>query len=195
MDKELEITVKVNCSYEELNNELLEKGFEIKEIYELNDDYMIDSSININSIKKLEVLQKCILIRNIVGIKKMLLYKYKKYANNGDILVQGKVECPVEDIQKAKNFMEAINYKLLFNIYDKCIVYTNDQTELIVQLVNDKYIFIEMESKGEYINHEFDNIGEMIKHLDKYNLPYSKDSYFIKKAELILDEIKKNNIL
>ena len=29
----------------------------------------------------------------------------------------------------------------------------------------------------------------MIKELGSYNLPYSKDSYFVKKAEIILSEI------
>ena len=166
----------------------LNNSFIIKEEYELNDDYRIDSSINIDLLKKLEILRKCILVRDIVGIKKVLLYKYKKYADNGDILEQGKVECPIEDINKAINFMKSINYKHLFKIYDKCIVYANDKTELVVQLVNDKYIFIEMESKAEYINKEFNNIEDMIQNLEQYNLSYDKDSYYVKKAELILNE-------
>lgn len=188
MKKELEITVRVNCSYEKLHNELLNNNFEIKEEYELNDDYMIDNSVNIDSLESLEILKKCILVRDIVGIKKVLLYKYKKYADNGDILEQGKVECPIEDINKAINFMESINYKHLFKIYDKCIVYANDKTELVVQLVNDKYIFIEMESKSEHLNKEFNSIDDMIKNLEQYNLSYDKGSYFVKKAELVLNE-------
>ena len=37
MKKELEITVKVNCSYKELYKKLLDNGFSIKEEYEVND--------------------------------------------------------------------------------------------------------------------------------------------------------------
>lgn len=57
--------------------------------------------------------------------------------------------------------MKAIKYKELFNIYDKCIVYANDKTELVVQLVNNKYIFIEMKSKCQYIDKEYKSIDEL----------------------------------
>ena len=90
--------------------------------------------------------------------------------------------------------MKAINYKILFKIYDKCIVYANEFTELAVQLVNDKYIFIELEDRCNHINRFYNTIDEMKDDLDKYNLPYNKDNYFVKKAELILDEtLKKIN--
>ena len=55
----------------------------------------------------------------MVNIKKELLYKYKKYASNGDILEQGKVECPVTDIDKAVKFMESINYKKRGVLYEE----------------------------------------------------------------------------
>lgn len=37
-----EITVQVTCSYEELHNHLTNNKFEIKEEYQINDEYMID---------------------------------------------------------------------------------------------------------------------------------------------------------
>ncbi len=190
MKMELEITVLVNCSYENLHKSLLENNFEIKEEYYLTDDYMIDKNIDINKLDSLEILKKCILVRHIVGIKKVLLYKYKKYDDNKDILEQGKVECPVEDTDKAIKFMEALSYKKLFKIYDKCIVYANKTTELIVQLVNDEYIFIEMEDKCDHIDRKYVSIEEMKNDLDSYNLCYDKSNYFVKKAELMLSKIK-----
>lgn len=189
MKIETEITVLVNSSYDDLKNELEKNGFKIKEEYELKDCYMINDDIDLSQLSKLEILQKCILVRDIVNIKKELLYKYKKYASNGDIIEQGKVECPVFDIDKAINFMKSINYKELFKIYDKCIVYANEETELIVQLVNDKYIFIEMEAECEHINRRYNSIDELKEDLNRYNLPINNSNYFVKKAELILDEI------
>lgn len=186
MKLEREITVLVTCSYEQLNKELLTNKFRIKEEYELIDDYMIDKKIDINSMNKLEILKNCVLIRNIVNIKKMLLYKYKKYASNGDILEQGKVECPIENIDSAINFMEAINYKKLFTICDKSIVYSNGKTELAVQLVNDKYIFIELEDGAL---RSYKDIEEMKEDLNSYNLSIDKNNYFVKKAEIMLNEI------
>lgn len=188
MKMETEITVLVNSTYDKLKQELEKNGFQIKEEYELKDDYMINKEIDLSKLSKLEILQNCILVRDIVNIKKVLLYKYKKYASNGDILEQGKVECPITDIDKAINFMESINYKKIFNIYDKCIVYANEETELIVQLVNNKYIFIEMESECEHIARKYESVEELKDDLNKYNLPIDTSNYFVKKAEIILNE-------
>lgn len=188
MEKEMEIAVKVNVSYEKLEEELKQNNFIKKEEYIVNDSYLINSSINITDMKSLDILKKCVLVRDIVGILKQLLYKYKKYDNNGDIIEQGKIKCPVTDINKAMEFMNAIGYEKLFDIHDKCIVFANDKTELVVQLVNDKYIFIEMESEPQYINRKYENVEELKDDICSYNLSIDKSNFFVKKAELILNE-------
>ena len=188
MKMETEITVLVTGTYDELIAALNKHNFKIKEEYDLNDIYMIDRNLDISKLKALDILKECILVRDIVGIKKVLLYKYKKYADNGDILEQGKVECPISDINKAVSFMEAINYKELFRIFDKCIVFANEETELVVQLVKDDYIFIEMESVCEHINKKYDSVDELKEIISKYNLPIDNSNYFVKKAEIILNE-------
>lgn len=188
MKKEIEITVRVNVSYEKLEEELKQNNFIKKEEYIVNDSYLINSSINITDMKSLDILKKCVLVRDIVGILKQLLYKYKKYDSNGDIIEQGKIKCPVTDINKAMEFMNAIGYEKLFDIHDKCIVFANDKTELVVQLVNDKYIFIEMESEPQYINRKYENVDELKDDICSYNLSIDKSNFFVKKAELILNE-------
>lgn len=188
MKKEIEITVRVNVSYEKLEEELKRNNFIKKEEYIVNDSYLINSLINITDMKGLDILKKCVLVRDIVGILKQLLYKYKKYDNNGDIIEQGKIKCPVTDINKAMEFMNAIGYEKLFDIHDKCIVFANDKTELVVQLVNDKYIFIEMESEPQYINRKYENVEELKDDICSYNLSIDKSNFFVKKAELILNE-------
>lgn len=188
MKKEIEITVRVNVSYEKLKEELKRNNFIKKEEYIVNDSYLINSLINITDMKSLDILKKCVLVRDIVGILKQLLYKYKKYDSNGDIIEQGKIKCPVTDINKAMEFMNAIGYEKLFDIHDKCIVFANDKTELVVQLVNDKYIFIEMESEPQYINRKYKNVEELKDDICSYNLSIDKSNFFVKKAELILNE-------
>lgn len=188
MKKEKEITVRVNVSYEKLKEELKQNNFIKKEEYIVNDSYLINSLINITDMKSLDILKKCVLVRDIVGILKQLLYKYKKYDNNGNIIEQGKIKCPVTDINKAMEFMNAIGYEKLFDIHDKCIVFANDKTELVVQLVNDKYIFIEMESEPQYINRKYENVDELKDDICSYNLSIDKSNFFVKKAELILNE-------
>ena len=188
MKKEIEITVRVNVSYERIKEELKQNNFIKKEEYIVNDSYLINSLINITDMKSLDILKKCVLVRDIVGILKQLLYKYKKYDNNGNIIEQGKIKCPVTDINKAMEFMNAIGYEKLFDIHDKCIVFANDKTELVVQLVNDKYIFIEMESEPQYINRKYENVEELKDDICSYNLSIDKSNFFVKKAELILNE-------
>ncbi len=189
MQMEKEITVLVNTDFDTLAKVLNKNNFVKKEEYVVKDTYMIDEKIDLFSMGNLDILKNCILVRDVVGYEKLLLYKYKEYKSNGDILKQGKVKCPISDIDKAINFMEAIHYKRLFDINDTCIVFANDDAELVVELVNDKYIFIEMEDKGEYIDKEYNDIKSMKDELLKYNLPIEKDNFFVKKAEIMLKEI------
>ncbi|MDD3341614.1 MAG: hypothetical protein PHN72_05465 [Bacilli bacterium] len=189
MKLEKEITVLVTCTYPELHQQLLKNKFQIKEEYIVNDIYMIAKDTSLEKFSTLEILQKCILVREIEDIKKVLLYKYKKYSETGDILEQGKVECPVVDIERAVLFMEAIGYQTLFKIYDKNIVYANEETELVVQLVNNQYVFIEMDGTAEYVDRTYETIEEMKKELVKYQLPYDASTYFAKKAEMMLQKV------
>lgn len=188
---EKEITVLVKVPYEKLHEELTKSNFKIVNEYTCEDIYMINQDIDLNKLSNLEILQKCILIRNIEDFetKKQLLYKNKKYDENGSVISQKKIICPIEDIKKAVGFMETINYKALFTISDRCIVYTNNNTELTVQLVNDKYIFIEMEDKCVYVNRNYDGIEDMKGEINKYNIPFVKNNYFVKKGEIVLEEI------
>lgn len=193
MEMEKEITVLVKTSYENLIKELEQNNFEIKEEYQVNDIYLIDKNVDILNTNSLDILKKSILVRDVVGIEKELLYKYKKYDNIGNILEQGKVSCPVLDINKALEFMKSINYIELFKIYDKCTVFANDKSELTVQQVNNNYIFIEMETKSEYLNKEYENISELIANICSYNISIDKTNFFVKKAEIILNEKVRNN--
>ena len=191
MQMETEITVLVKTDYETLKKELKTYGFQEKEKYTVNDVYLIDGTIDILKMKSLDILKNCVLVRDIVGIEKDLLYKYKKFDTNGDIIEQGKVEWPIIDLDKAIQFMKMIKYKKLFNIVDNCVVFANDTTELVVQLVNSKYIFIEMESKCEYIKKEYKNVNDLKNELCRYNLSIDSSNFFVKKAEIILNEILK----
>ena len=188
MKIENEITVLVTSNFEELHNALMKNGFEVKDRYITNDIYMISNDVDLDKLSTLEILKKCAVVREIVGIKKVLLYKHKEYDTNGNILVNGKIECPIEDINKAIAFMEAINYSKLIEINDQCTDYGNSQINIIVQEVNNKYIFFEAEDECRYIDKKFNSLEEIINTINKYDIPFKKDNYFVKKAELILNE-------
>ena len=193
MKYENEITVQVTCSYEELHNLLIKQGFKIIKKYTIIDEYLISKDYDLRNKNYLDILKECVIVRYIENIVKELLYKYKEYSNNGDIIKQAKVSCKVNDIKEASSFMKTIGYKELIHIQNNSIVYTNDKIELAVQLVNDKYIFIELEDKSEYLNKTYSSIEEMKEEINLYNLPIVKDKYFAKKAAIILeDELNKS---
>ena len=102
MKIENEITVLVTSTYEKLHDKLINSGFTMKDKYITNDIYMINKDIDITKMSSLEILKKCAIVREITDIKKVLLYKYKEYNEKGDILVNGKIECPIDDVMKSR---------------------------------------------------------------------------------------------
>ena len=191
MKYENEITVQVTCNYEELHNLLIKQGFKIIEKYTLIDEYLISKDYDLKNKNSLDILKECVIVRYIENTLKELLYKYKEYSNNGDILKQAKVSCKVNDIKEASNFMKTIGYKELIHIQNNSVVYTNDKIEFAVQLVNDKYIFIELEERSEHVKTVFSNVEDMKKVIDSLNIPMVKNNYFAKKAVIVLEESKK----
>ena len=190
MKFENEITVEVNCSFKDLEKQLLNLGFEFKEKYILKDIYMINSNYEIKN-DYLEALKNCVLIRNIIESDKetkQITYKYKEYNEKKEIIKQGKIDCEIKSIESAKALLEAINYKELIHINDELYVYANDKTQFAVQLVNDKHIYIEMEDEGDFTHRKYNSVNEMIDDFKSYNLPVKYDNYFVKKAEIELME-------
>ena len=86
--------------------------------------------------------------------------------------------------------MNSINYKTLLEIRDECKVFTNEESELVVQLVNNKYIFIEMEAECKHINRTYNSTDELKEDINRYNLSIDTNSYFVKKAEIVFEEIQ-----
>lgn len=189
--RELEITVKVNWDYDTLDKYLLNNGFKVVDKYDCYDKYMIRNDLNISNMKSLDIISNCILARNLINIKQCLTYKHKEYDENENIINQSKIDCIVKDLDVAIEFMKSIGYKVLFEIYNKVTVYSNGNIEICVQNVNDKYLMIEVEDTGSRTpNHNYDNIDDMIKDFDKIGIDYDKSNYFVKKAEIILNEVR-----
>ena len=191
MKYENEITVQVTCNYEELHSLLIKQGFKIIEKYTIIDEYLISKDYDLKNKNSLDILKECVIVRYIENTLKELLYKYKEYSNNGDIIKQAKVSCKVNDIKEASNFMKTIGYKELIHIQNNSVVYTNDKIEFAVQLVNDKYVFIELEERSEHVKTVFSNVEDMKKVIDSLNIPMVKNNYFAKKAVIVLEESKK----
>jgi predicted adenylyl cyclase CyaB len=146
---------------------------------------MLPGELQTDKLSILDILKRCVLIRDIDNKVKKMTYKYKKYSDNGGILEQGKVECNIDCIDDAKSFLEGIGYQELFKIYDKITVYSNGINDFAVQQVEEQGIYIEMEQESEHIsNNNGNTIEEMIANINKYELDIDKSNYFVKKAEV-----------
>lgn len=177
-----EITVKINCSKEELLKYLKNNNFINKENYVMEDIYYVKKDYDLNK-DILDILNNCILIRNIGNKRLYYVYKYKEYDENKNILKDGKSKVEIKDISSAKIFLENIGYKKFIKIKDEITVYRKDDIELAVEYVNDKHLYIEIEETKKY-----NTIDKLIAKLDEYNIDYDKSNYFVKKAEITYNE-------
>ena len=194
MKYENEITVEVDTSLEKLISILESKGFKLKETYDLNDIYLINR--NDKKGDYLSMLNKCGLIRDIIEENeeiKMLTYKYKEYNRNKEITKQGKVKVKIDDINNSKLLFEKLGFEELIRINDHMMVYATDKDELVIQCVNNKHIYIEIEDECRYADRLYNSIEEMKNVVIDNNIPIKDNNYFVKKAEIELQEIYGNN--
>lgn len=189
MKFENEITVEVDIDLSSLI-ELLEKNkFNLMEVYDLNDIYLINKNDKENDY--LSMLNKCVLIRDIIEKNKetkVLTYKYKEYNNLKEIKKQSKINVYIDNVENMKLLLEKLNFEELIRINDHMLVYANDTDELVIQNVNNKHIYIEIEDKCNYANKFYKSIEEMKKVITKYEIPIKNNEYFVKKAEIELNE-------
>lgn len=189
MKYENEITVEVNTDLDTLVKLLEDQGFQLKEIYDMNDIYMIKKGEEESDY--LSMLSKCVLIRHLIlenEDRKMITYKYKEYNDKKEITKQGKINVNVDDIEKTKELLEKIGFEELIRIKDHLLIYATDNEELTIQNVNDKHIYIEIEEGCFYANRTYNSIEEMKDVIKNNSIPIKGDNYFVKKAEIELEE-------
>ena len=193
MKEEKEITVEVSYTLKELIEILNKNNFKLKQTYDVNDIYMIDKNY-LKEKDPLKLLNHSLLLRHIIlenREKKLITNKQKIYNDKKEIIKQSKIDLKVYSIKEAKDFFETINYQELIKINDHLLVYANKEDELYIQMVNDKHIYIEIENNCSFINKVYDNIEEMKKVFKKYNIKIKDNNYFVKKAEIELNERRK----
>ena len=191
MKEELEITVELDCSMDEMKSILSNNNFKLVEEFSIDDTYLINKDVEINK-DYLDILKKCVLVRtfDVVGGDKysQLVYKYKEFNDKKEIIRQGKIKCGIDSPVDCIKLFDTINFKQLINIKDKSYVYCNDEDEFVIQDVNDKHIYIEIEDNCENIDKKYSGLDEMKEVINKYNIPIKNNNYFVKKAEIELIE-------
>lgn len=182
MTCENEITVTVNMTYEELIVFLIKKGFKEVSDFTLEDIYLVEGNCDLKG-KTLDILKKCVLVRNRDNNYFSLVYKYKEYDDNENIISQRKSSVNIDNINDGINYMKAIGYKELIKVFDQVNEYEKDGLNIYIERVNNKYLFIEIEA-----NKKNNTIKKLINVLDKTGIDYDKSNYFVKKAKIIFEE-------
>lgn len=189
MNNENEITVEVDTSLDELIKILKSKGFKQKEEFDYNDIYLINK--NDRKDDYLSMLNKCIIIRNIIEKKKdtkFLVYKHKEYNDNKEIIKQEQVKVEIDNIDNSKLLFEQLGFEELIRINDHMYVFATDKDEFVVQSVNNKHIYIEIEDECRYANRFYNSIDEMKSVIIDNSIPFKNNDFFVKKAEIELKE-------
>lgn len=187
MNFENEITVTINMSKKDLISFFDINNYKKVDNYIVDDIYYVPNDVDLD-VNPLEVLKKCILIRSIDDKKHYLMYKYKEYDENENIIKQGKSKVQVTSKDDASSFLKTIDYKELIRIVDHVEVYEKDRLQICVENVNDKYLFVEIEE-----NEKYNTIPKMIYALDSIKIKYDKSNYFVKKAKIIFEEKYREN--
>ena len=188
MEIENEITVKVNISKKELLKFLKNNNYKKIDSFIMDDIYYVEKDKDLD-VNPLEILKKYILIRSINNKKHYLMYKYKEYDENENIINQGKSKVQVTNKKAAEKFLNIVGYKELIKVNDYIEIYEKDELQICVQYVNRKYLFIEIEE-----NEKYDSIKKLIEILDKTKINYDKSNYFVNKAKVIFEEKYRNEI-
>ena len=193
--RKTEITYEVYNSLEEIQQILLNQGYELIETFELLDNYFsIIPTEHISRTPFQKVIKNSFLVRKISKANvtyTQLMYKNKEFDKKGNILSEEKVKTYIDNFEEAIDILSSANFKPWAILNSINYVYKKDNKELVLQQVEDLGTFIEIE--------EFDYIKDMtseqkVETLKNFantlNLKKSKNSN-VKKLELYIDRILK----
>ena len=181
--EEKEICLKSNVSFEEIKNIMFDIGFKVQEDFQMNDIYMINKDVDISLDNKDIIFKDNILVRETVGKRTLLVNKIKKLDDNGVVIGERKVKCPIADSLSGYNFLCSIGYKKVFELKDHNLLVTNGVNGIYIQDVERLGTYIEMEQKNLLLkNTNGDTIEELVNTIKKYNLPLDYSDISVKKA-------------
>ena len=179
--QENEITIRILCSKEELVKHLEETGLKKGRKFRLDDHYLIPKMLKIEELTVREILSKAVIIRNIDNDGKKvnkITFKKKNINEKGEIVSQTATSCEVIDYTEGIKLFEELGYYEIMNIIEDDIIYYNDKIELAIKDIENGDLLIETET-----NKNITTIEELKKIIEKLEIPFEKDNYFVKKAE------------
>lgn len=179
--QENEITIRILCLKEELIKHLEEKGLKKGRKFRLDDHYLIPKKLKVEELTVREILSKAVIIRNIDNDGKKvnkITFKKKNINEKGEIVSQTATSCEVIDYTEGIKLFEELGYYEIMNIIEDDIIYYNDNIELAIKDIENGDLLIETET-----NKNITTIEELKKIIEKLEIPFEKENYFVKKAE------------
>ena len=189
VEKNNEITVKVNGSFDKVIEILLSKGFKITDEFSCEDIYYVPKSLEINNMKIRDIIKNAVIVRKVRN-DKVLVFKKKKIDKNGNILSQEKIECNISSIDDVKRFIASIGYKKVMEIAEDDVCYGKDKFKLVLKNVRNGDNLIEVETVDE---DGLRTVEELKQKVLELNIPIDTSNFFVKKAEEELEKIIRKN--
>ena len=191
----LEITVKVDYTLNELLDYLTTNKFRFHQSFRCIDIFMIkkEDKDNLNSYKD---MNKCLIIRELLLKEKVIrqvLKKEKQFDIEGRIVKNVQTEIMINNIPSKRKELEQQGYVELMRMDDYCYTFSKNNHEFIIEYVAPIGTFIEFEDRNFYSNlRNGESIEELIELFDTFRIKYDKSDYFIKKSWLLYNKLKVN---
>lgn len=181
--KQIEITVRLNENIQSAMDKLEKQGFKKIRESKIDDVYMTSKLKELNKDNIQNILKKSVLLRSLKldnkEIKK-ITYKNKEIDEKADVISEQKINLDCNDLEKAKELFEHLEFKELIRVKYKVVVYSKDKVE---------YAFQDVENLGTLI--EYENVEDFEgKSLEKINNAKKKMYNEIKDTGIYITEEK-----
>ena len=193
--KQIEITLKVNNTLDEVLKLLEDKGFKKIRESEVYDIYMTQclSELTLDNIEY--VLSKCVLLRYLNAnskVFKKITYKNKTF-EKGNLISEEKINLACDNLELAEKLFKALEFEELVKVKYNVTVMAKDDMEFAFQEVDGLGLLVEYENNEDFENIDNEKIinikQEMKKEVENYGIDV-ESSLDVKKAkELIMKKI------
>lgn len=193
--KQIEITLKVNNTLDEVLKLLEDKGFKKIRESEVYDIYMTQC-LNELTLDNIEyVLSKCVLLRYLNAnskVFKKITYKNKIF-EKGNLISEEKINLACDNLELAEKLFKALEFEELVKVKYNVTVMAKDDIEFAFQEVEGLGLLVEYENNEDFENIDNEKIinikQEMKKEIENYGIDV-ESSLDVKKAkELIMKKI------
>lgn len=193
--EQIEVTVRVKESLEDVIEKLDKKGFVLIRKSKVNDLYMSQLVDKLNNDNIQQILSNSVVLRYLnqdgKEIKK-ITYKNKKYDNNNNLLSEQKVNLDCTDLETAKKLFECLNFSKLIRVKYKVFVMKRNNIEFAIQLVDNLGLLLEYENTNDYVGKsdiEIEKVKEkMFKEIQDFGIETTDEMNVMKVKELIIKE-------